>query len=566
MVSIIFIVSTIFLFDNEFRSLSLHAIASLLYWQNFNLISEIGYFDSEAIRKPLLHLWSLSVEEHFYIFWPVMLFCFMRLDQKYFLMKMFLISVFIASFSLSIYQYHYNPQSGFYNSAARFWELSIGAFIAIVSTQPPAKNNYGYILFFALVCVLFVPSSILHQILHQLLVCTLSAGVIQFGFKTDGMKIAKLDYIGKISYPLYLWHWPIFSLGFLLFEINHSQPFGMVALICLAIFLAVISYEYIEKIRYVPRGFLVCSIWFGILLPVLILAQYGYLNGVRPFATFMDNQALELKRTPAMDEQCENFSRDIVGDVQFNYCRANFIGSQKTIALIGDSHAHALYPGLSKTAESNGYNTILLANSSCPPLLGFNWHNKQRSIETCQNSIHQILDIVNSTPEISKVVMTTRGPTYIHGEVSGKYSTNSVKSSLNTYNDKDIYNYEIFVKAMQKSFQRINLPPEAKFYILENPELDFSPEDALPRPLLPYSARTVSRKFYDLRMSKYNDAVKRASMDNFKVLDPRGLLCKDDNCEYFSGKFLYADDDHFSIYGSGLAAEFFQKDIFRQPN
>lgn len=562
MVSIIFVISTVFLFDSELQSLSLHGIASLLYWQNFNLVSEIGYFDSEAIRKPFLHLWSLSVEEHFYIFWPVILFCFMSLGKTNFFIKIFLISVFIASFSLSLYQYHYNPQSGFYNSVTRFWELSIGSFIAITGVQSINKINYGYILFFALVCMLIVPSNFIHQNFHQFLVCTLTAGVIYFGFKTNGLKIARLGYVGKISYPLYLWHWPIFSLGFLLFGINHSQPFGMLALICLAILLATVSYEYIEKIRYASRGFSICLIWLGILLPVLILAKSGYLNSVRPFTAYMDNQALELKRTPAKDKQCEGFAKKIVGNVNFNYCRTNYIGSNKTIALIGDSHAHSLYPGFSKIAENNGYNTLLLANSSCPPLLGFNWHNKQRSIEVCQNSIHQILDVINSTSEIEKVVMTTRGPTYIHGDVSGKFTTKAVKKSLITFKNKDFYNYEVFEQALQKSFENIKVPLKGKFYILENPELDFSPEDALPRPLVPYLTRTVSRQLYDLRMLYYNQAVKRASNSNFTVLDPRGLLCNDDSCEYFSGKFLYADDDHFSVYGSGLVADFFQKDIF----
>ena len=159
--------------------------------------------------------------------------------------------------------------------------------------------------------------------------------------------------------------------------------------------------------------------------------------------------------------------------------------------------------------------------------------------------------------------MTTRGPTYIHGEVKGKFTTKSVQNSVNRFRDFDYYNYGIFEKALRETFKQLtHIPNNQKYYILENPELDFLPEDALPRPLLPYISRSVSRELYDLRMSLYNQAVLKAAQNNFTVLDPRSALCDELSCRYFDKKFLYADDDHFSIYGSHFIAGHFQRNIF----
>ena len=401
--SITLCLSIIFLFEHELLSISAHSTASLVYWQNFNLISEIGYFDKEAIRKPLLHLWSLSVEEHFYVFWPIILYLSLACNTELRYTRALLAIIFLSSFSFAIYQYQNDPQAGFYNSFSRFWELSVGAFIALYKSKSN-DQKYCYIYLFLLCTLLLVPSYLLQDNLHQFLVTIITALIIKTGFSIPAAM--RIEYLGKISYPLYLFHWPIFSFGFLLFGIDSAQPVQMIGLIGLAIICSIFTFEYIERLRFSPFGLKICFIWFGFLLALSIVISSSHFSKLRPFASFINEQTLELKRAEARDENCEQF----IGNVKFNYCRANFVGLEKTVALIGDSHAHALYPGLAKVAQEYGYNTILMANSSCPTLIDFQWHNKKTSIETCQMKIKQIVEVINKTPSIKKVIMTDPPP------------------------------------------------------------------------------------------------------------------------------------------------------------
>jgi len=547
----------LFLFPEELESLGLHSWRSLIYWQNFTLISEIGYFDPESIKKPLLHLWSLSVEEHFYILWPFFVIIVSIFPKfKTLGLKVILLSTFTLSLLYSAYLGTTNADVSFYHSLARFWEISLGGLIALYPLQK-AKSQLGLLFLVLLTLSLFIPSNVVPVLLHQFLPCGLTALIILFGFSI--VKTSPILWVGKISYPLYLWHWCLFSFANIIFQIELGSPLSTSILILLSLILAGLTYLSIEKIRYIKHGLTICVIWA---LGLFVIAVYFHKTSggpERPHLAYIQDYGLQQVRHDKRDEACMKFARD----PKFAYCRFDDQGFDKTVAIIGDSHGHVLFPGMVKIARKRGYNTVLLANSACPTLPGFEWSNKKISVENCQGSISQIFKLINTNKNIEKIIITTRGPSYIHGETPRPFTADNVQATLENFRDKERYNYESFGKGLVAAAQKLShMGKGSIFYMLENPELDFSPADSLPRPFVRSQSKFVSRKLYDIRMEKYNETVTNAAKNRMTVLNPRNAMCDDTKCHFFKKRLLYSDDDHFSEYGGYYILSHFEDRIF----
>ena len=381
--------------------------------------------------------------------------------------------------------------------------------------------------------------------------------------------------IGLISYSLYLWHWVIISY-FHIYLGKSPNAIALLLAIALSFVLAFLTTKYIEPLRHSKSKYTAASLILGSVLigtgGKLINDTEGIPN--RDSLNYLSQYNIEFKRTPSRDEECNTYvTSHLQEERKFEYCRTNIHpGTQKLIVITGDSHAHTLFPGISDVAIQYGYNTVLLANSSCPPLLGFMWGKHEKQIAHCQNRIRQILAILERDPRIEKVVIATRGPTYIHGEVKGKFSVASVTTSLNTNETPDRLTYETYFNGFENSLAKISGIHHIKniYYYLENPELDFLPRDVIPRPFdywgLSEHNSTISRKLYQLRMEKYRKLTlnKTAMFPKATVVDVEPYLCKKDRCFTYKEKVsLYADDDHFSVSGSHYIANSTEHIVFR---
>jgi hypothetical protein len=284
----------------------------------------------------------------------------------------------------------------------------------------------------------------------------------------------------------------------------------------------------------------------------------------RAHLSYLDKYKLQFGRTPPLDDACEDYVKArLTEERQFYYCRSNQIKNDKLIIIIGDSHAHVLYPGIAKAAEEFGYGTILLANTGCPTFIGFEWGENPDEISKCKESIDQIFEIIRKDMRFEKVIITTRGPTYIHGDVNGKFSYNTVLSSLNNIQKPGRLTYETYFTGFTNSLSQLENISHVKnvFYYLENPELDFLPKEVIPRPYdywgISIKNNVIDRNFYIMRMQKYRDIVYKASSQFKKltIVDVAPYFCGQSECYiYRDGNFLYSDDDHLSIYGSHYIA------------
>jgi len=184
----------------------------------------------------------------------------------------------------------------------------------------------------------------------------------------------------------------------------------------------------------------------------------------------------------------------------------------------------------------------------------------------CQNQILQIYETLKENSKISKVVITSRGPVYIHGEPERPFTEKTIVDSLEKFRFPELLTYETYGAGLTAAIETLTkLQKFDIFYLLENPELDFDPKDALPRPFVKTHNMFVSRQLYDLRMQKYNNTVRGAIGNQITVLDPRDALCNRSECRFFDRRLLYADDDHFSVYGSYQIIKHFEDQIFEKP-
>lgn len=242
-------IGCLILIPEELEILGKHLIAAASFSSNLVYWKESGYFDTSADTKPLLHLWSLAIEEQFYIFWPLLIIAFKNKPRK---LLFAIVATTLISFFLNIGRSE--QSAAFYLPQCRFWELGVGGIIALIGKNHRDQKRVAQLI--TLIGLLLIglgltliSSQSFFPGFWALLPVFGSALLIlgiQPGFWAHKVLcLNPLIHIGKISYPLYLWHWPIFSLAFISFG-EHLSIGQKVILLIATYVLSLATYRYIE--------------------------------------------------------------------------------------------------------------------------------------------------------------------------------------------------------------------------------------------------------------------------------------------------------------------------------
>ena len=236
---------------SELAQLGKHVFFGAGFLSNIVLWSESGYFDSAATYKPLLHLWSLGIEEQFYILWPALLWVVFRLKAK---VGRLLAVLFLASFTVNIALSITDIAADFYLPVSRFWELLAGAGLAWLRQIVLSPNVRSWISFAGLAALLTSVALFTAEMRFPgwlaLLPVAGAGAIILAGPEAAVNRVVfsnrAVVFVGLISYPLYLWHWPLISYAYVIRLGKAPTPLMAAALVAASFLLAWATYRFIE--------------------------------------------------------------------------------------------------------------------------------------------------------------------------------------------------------------------------------------------------------------------------------------------------------------------------------
>jgi peptidoglycan/LPS O-acetylase OafA/YrhL len=388
----------------EYKELAKHIASSSVFISNFILWREAGYFDRAAELKPLLHLWSLGVEEQFYLFWPLILVAVFRRRRAAFST---ILTVLIVSFSLSVLCVKHRSMV-FYLPVFRFWELLTGCMLsylpffdgrAVARASAATTVDRWRLSICSFLGLASLAASIAMLRPYSIfpgwwaMLPTIGSCLIIYagpGAWVNRNVLARpaVVFVGLVSYPLYLWHWPI--LAFLRIVGASSLRTRIVGIVC-SFVLATFTFYFVERPIRTSR-----TRRFAI--PKMLLLLGASWTAIGGLTFYRDGFP---RRFPEVVTRFTNLNYDFESDARIGRCwlsRSAAVGgyasecagqeggSELPLILVwGDSHAGRLYPGIKRLQARESFRLAEYTRDACPPILGAEYKN-------CQDSNSFVLD------------------------------------------------------------------------------------------------------------------------------------------------------------------------------
>lgn len=413
------------LLPNEYKTFGKHTFGGAAFISNFILWTENGYFDTSGENKPLLHLWSLGIEEQFYIFFPLILW--MCAKNKLRIPTVVAI-LCLFSFLDNLYLFRKAPVVDFYSPLTRSWELMSGAVLSTAFRYQAIQAAYlrvdAYVahclredmqpndgrtisLILALIGIVLIGAALFLSSKEDFYpgwkallpvsgaVCLLAAGpsnVISKALLSNRVAV----FIGLVSYPLYLWHWPLLSFNHIIFgDFGKNTPLVQSCLVVTSFILAIATYFLIERpVRFFQKNTNILTI-----ILLILMAFIGILGGIIYMCDGL-SQREGFQKYVEISRQLEPFETHDVRAYEYDaripddpntHTRYSNAHSGVTVAIYGDSHALSGFQGIEMLNSKHNINTLLISrNSSRLPILGLLFGNS-RATGVIANNILEIL-------------------------------------------------------------------------------------------------------------------------------------------------------------------------------
>jgi peptidoglycan/LPS O-acetylase OafA/YrhL len=388
-------------------SLGRDVIAASLYVSNYLFAWwQADYQNLDATPSPVIHYWSLAVEEQFYLVWPFLILVFFMAATKLKLKKVLTLlvaGVTALSLVFSIYQTETSPIWAFYSLPTRAWELGLGALLVLL---PPVRTKklVGLLGFIFIIVSAFIFGETtafpgLNAVLPVMGTVMLIATINTWPpFLNDVANSRVFQWLGEISYPLYLWHWPLLVLPSTYFA-RPLEVYERILAIIATIVLADLTHRFIEEPFRKTET-----------IPTLVFKRSGVITLVSVLIgtviIFSSSDKIDVSGINGAVSLAQIKARPLVYD---DGCHANYAQtnsdkcefadkkSQKTMVLYGDSHAAQWFPALVEIASRSGYKLISLTKSACPAVDTVRLDQGGFKMSRCKqwriNSIKRIQDI-----------------------------------------------------------------------------------------------------------------------------------------------------------------------------
>jgi peptidoglycan/LPS O-acetylase OafA/YrhL len=372
------VAAALLLVPMDFRDFAKSVVATLFFASNVLFFRQSGYFDEQSEMKPMLHTWSLAVEEQYYIFFPILLW----LIHRYARDRMFLLLVPLAilSFAASVWGVRHAPAFTFFMAPTRIWELFAGALLALGLVPAIEKRAIrealswlglglvGYAIIVLTESTRFPGLNALFPVVGAVLLIHCARGTSAGWLLSHRIPV----FIGLISYSLYLWHWPI--IVFAEYRLGHElSGLETVAAIACSLMVATLSWRYVERPFRVKGLVTRRRIFQGAATAtagMVALALTGVIsNGWA--GRFPEEVARLESYANAYSPRREECHRDEDKVLAMEKSCVYGAATAPTFAVWGDSHAIELSYALGEVAARHQKSVMQFTYSSCPPSLGF---------------------------------------------------------------------------------------------------------------------------------------------------------------------------------------------------
>lgn len=365
----------------DYRLLGGHVLAGALFWSNLAAMQETGYFAHASALNPLLHLWSLGIEEQFYLLWPILVVASTRLRR----LPLVLTALFVLSLVASIALAHHAPS--FYSPFTRFWELLAGAAVVAVRSSTfdrrfaPAFRNASAVLGLALIgaAIFLLHGGEPYPGWRAMLPVGGAALLLIAGPATwvnrHILAARPMVWIGLISYPLYLWHWPLLSFANLA-RGYWPRPDRAIELIAVAILLSIATYRLVERpLRFSPRrrvhalrllGAMAVITAVGAAIDATGGVPWRFPPELRALAGIADVYSYFDYRGSLREGLCHGRPTAEILRTAPNACLET---ARPLVVLWGDSYAASLYPGLHALQDRLHFGIGQFTGGDAPPFL-----------------------------------------------------------------------------------------------------------------------------------------------------------------------------------------------------
>ncbi len=568
---------------------------TLVFISNLLFAREVNYFDTSFNNSPLLHTWTLSVEEQFYLIWPILL----VLSWKYLsrrklgpLLVYLLLSSFIASETLLFIL----PKLSFYMLYSRSWEFGAGALLALsILPRPQAKKHVEFFSFLGLFLLGFSFTVLNDTVRFPGLYAAFSVVgttlIIATGqghhrsYVHRFLSFRPLVFIGLISYSLYLWHWPLITYTKYYLGCNLSLS-GSFFIIVASFLIAAFSYKFIEtpfrkrkkvlndtKKNTSKKIFILVAV---IIAALVKLATTIEETGGFP-ARFPDIHQTDLYSVNPLRKACHLSQSKAIPKNKEICCRE--YGETKAI-IWGDSHADHYSLALDDWAEKNNASLRQITKSACVPLTGdldiylLKENKHYEKYTSCRLFNENVLQLIDKD-SIDIIIISGRWSGYLAADPGpGLYlldNKHPIPSQANTeaiFKEYFSQMVNMLVKKGKKVILLGQVPPFAK-----NPAECFYKNITPIWKLLHNGSKSdsqcdMTRAEAEKQVKKANNFFRKlAKTDNVQFFDPLEAICDENGCSALqNGKILYRDKHHLNNAGSRFFKKSLADKIIIEPN
>lgn len=577
MILVTTLASLVFLTPSDLMKYGESLFASSTFWSNYFFLKETGYFSGPSYEMPILHTWSLSLEEQFYILMPIFIVACYRVEflEKY--IKHIIISLLILSLLIAEMELSSKPERAFFSLHTRFWELALGSAIALGVVRK-SKILYlntalsllglGLIIF----AIYFYDNNTPFPGLTALAPCVGAALLIIFSDQNTplcGRILSSTLFVavGLISYSLYLWHWPIFAY----LKINTLGDLSKVETllaISTSFAIAALSWRYIETpFRRAPSATQQRQVtMYRAISAIALFASAGllidYANG---FPQRVSADVIAADISPKFERGHTRDCHEKPKGDGFHWCSFGAkIGERYDIILWGDSHAKHYLPAIAKLAKRNGWSGYLISSAGCPPLVETTKVVNGIPNKECANHTAQAISSIRKLAP-RYVLLASRWSRYTEHDLSTHdvFLVNGGSSSANLENSKNV-----FKASLKQTINLINSLSSKVLILGQVPEFKVSVGKCVARRLMnknPFDECVkIQREVAETRLSFTNSVFNELTKSPIGVYFFRPLehMCDSQYCYATKDNvILYQDGNHLNGKGSIFLSDFIVLDI-----